>query len=232
MAYIEFKNVFKQYKDIDNAKVLKKINLEIEQGEIVVIKGPSGSGKTTILNILSAIDTPTSGEVVVDGVLLNKLKGKSLMAYRKNQVGFVFQNCNLIKNLTVKENVLVASLICDDAQDVDQLMRKFSLSKKKDEFLDNLSISERKKVSIARAIVKNPKILLCDETFNDLDEKSVKQVLKLLISHAKNKKMTVIITSHNDEVTDFANKVITIKNGVIESIKKNKEPKTVGDLKC
>ncbi len=232
MAYIEFKNVFKQYKETGEIKALKKVSLKIDQGEIVVIKGPSGSGKTTLLNMLGAIDKPTSGEVMVDGVLLNELKGKNLKDYRKNQVGFVFQNCNLIETLTVKENVLVASLICDDAQDVDQLMRKFSLSKKINDFLDNLSRSERKKVSIARAIVKNPKILLCDEIFNELDEKSVKQVLKLIISNVKNKKMTVILTTHNDEFTDFANKVITIKNGVIESIKKNKEPKTAGDLKC
>jgi putative ABC transport system ATP-binding protein len=228
MAYIEFKNVSKEYQDDITVKALKKANFEIEKGDVVAVIGPSGSGKTTLLNILGLIDVPTSGEVLIDGVLLNKLRRKKIIAYRRKNIGFIFQDSYLVKNLTVKENVEVTSQICKDPQDVDQVMRKLALGKKKDEFLNNLSSSEVKKIDVARAIVKNPKILLCDETLDTLDEKSMKQVIKLIESINKKQKTTVFITSHNNDVIKVANKVIIIENGNIKEVMENK--KAAGDI--
>ena len=231
MAYIEFKNVCKEYNTGEvSIKALKKASFEIEKGELVVIIGPSGAGKTTCLNILGGIDTLTSGEVIVDGVKINKLKGRKLVKYRREDVGFVFQFYNLVQNLTARENVELGYEICKNPLDVDQTIKKVGLTKRKDNFPSALSGGEQQRVAIARAVVKNPKLLLCDEPTGALDSKTGKQVLKLLQSISKKEKTTVIIITHNNAITPIANKVITIKNGSVERIKKNKKPKNIGDL--
>lgn len=231
MAYIEFKNVCKEYNTGEvSIKALKKASFEIEKGELVVIIGPSGAGKTTCLNILGGIDTLTSGEVIVDGVKINKLKGRKLVKYRREDVGFVFQFYNLVQNLTARENVELGYEICKNPLDVDQTIRKVGLTKRKDNFPSALSGGEQQRVAIARAVVKNPKLLLCDEPTGALDSKTGKQVLKLLQSISKKEKTTVIIITHNNAITPIANKVITIKNGSVESVKINKKPKNIGDL--
>lgn len=231
MAYIEFKNVCKEYNTGEvSIKALKKASFEIEKGELVVIIGPSGAGKTTCLNILGGIDTLTSGEVIVDGVKINKLKGRKLVKYRREDVGFVFQFYNLVQNLTARENVELGYEICKNPLDVDQTIKKVGLTKRKDNFPSALSGGEQQRVAIARAVVKNPKLLLCDEPTGALDSKTGKQVLKLLQSISKKEKTTVIIITHNNAITPIANKVITIKNGIVESVKINKKPKNIGDL--
>ena len=231
MAYIEFKNVCKEYNTGEvSIKALKKASFEIEKGELVVIIGPSGAGKTTCLNILGGIDTLTSGEVIVDGVKINKLKGRKLVKYRREDVGFVFQFYNLVENLTARENVELGYEICKNPLDVDQTIKKVGLTKRKDNFPSALSGGEQQRVAIARAVVKNPKLLLCDEPTGALDSKTGKQVLKLLQSISKKEKTTVIIITHNNAITPIANKVITIKNGSVESVKINKKPKNIGDL--
>ena len=231
MAYIEFKNVCKEYNTGEvSIKALKKASFEIEKGELVVIIGPSGAGKTTCLNILGGIDTLTSGEVIVDGVKINKLKGRKLVKYRREDVGFVFQFYNLVQNLTARENVELGYEICKNTLDVDQTIKKVGLTKRKDNFPSALSGGEQQRVAIARAVVKNPKLLLCDEPTGALDSKTGKQVLKLLQSIKKKEKTTVIIITHNNAITPIANKVITIKNGSVESVKINKKPKNIGDL--
>ena len=231
MAYIEFKNVCKEYNTGEvSIKALKKASFEIEKGELVVIIGPSGAGKTTCLNILGGIDTLTSGEVIVDGVKINKLKGRKLVKYRREDVGFVFQFYNLVQNLTASENVELGYEICKNPLDVDQTIKKVGLTKRKDNFPSALSGGEQQRVAIARAVVKNPKLLLCDEPTGALDSKTGKQVLKLLQSISKKEKTTVIIITHNNAITPIANKVITIKNGSVESVKINKKPKNIGDL--
>ena len=222
MAYIEFKNVCKEYNTGEvSIKALKKASFEIEKGELVVIIGPSGAGKTTCLNILGGIDTLTSGE---------KLKGRKLVKYRREDVGFVFQFYNLVQNLTARENVELGYEICKNPLDVDQTIKKVGLTKRKDNFPSALSGGEQQRVAIARAVVKNPKLLLCDEPTGALDSKTGKQVLKLLQSISKKEKTTVIIITHNNAITPIANKVITIKNGSVESVKINKKPKNIGDL--
>ena len=231
MAYIEFKNVCKEYNTGEvSIKALKKASFEIEKGELVVIIGPSGAGKTTCLNILGGIDTLTSGEVIVDGVKINKLKGRKLVKYRREDVGFVFQFYNLVQNLTARENVELGYEICKNPLDVDQTIKKVGLTKRQDNFPSALSGGEQQRVAIARAVVKNPKLLLCDEPTGALDSKTGKQVLKLLQSISKKEKTTVIIITHNNAITPIANKVITIKNGSVESVKINKKPKNIGDL--
>ena len=231
MAYIEFKNVTKEY-DMDEVKVkaLKKANFEIEKGELIVITGPSGAGKTTCLNIMGGIDKLTNGSVIVDDVKINELKGKKLIRHRRENVGFVFQSYNLIQNLTVKENVELATQICRNQTDPISIIKKVGLSKKMNNFPSSLSSSEQQRVAIARAIIKRPKLLLCDEIDNVLNDKYGKQVLKLLQTTAKKEGTTIIIITHNNSIYQIANKVITLKNGSVTEVKINKKPKTVGDI--
>lgn len=164
MSYIEFRNVNKNYKMGEVVlQALKNTSFEIEKGELVVIVGPSGAGKTTTLNILGGMDLLTSGKVFVDGKDISNLKGKELIKYRREDIGFVFQFYNLVQNLTAKENVELATQICKDSLNVDDVLDKVGLSDRKDNFPSQLSGGEQQRVSIARAIAKNPKLLLCDE---------------------------------------------------------------------
>lgn len=231
MAYIEFKNVDKIYKMGEvEIKALKDTTFEIEKGELVCILGPSGAGKTTCLNILGGMDTLTNGKVIVDGVRIDKLKEKDLIKYRRNDIGFVFQFYNLVQNLTAKENVELATQLCSDALNVDEILEKVGLTPRKDNFPSQLSGGEQQRVAIARAIAKNPKLLLCDEPTGALDYKTGKSILKLLQDMSRKENMTVIIITHNGAIAPIADKVIHFKNGMAEKIEKNENPKPIEEI--
>ena len=231
MSYIEFKNVNKNYKMGEiTIKALDNTNFQIEKGELVVIVGPSGAGKTTTLNILGGMDTATSGDVLVDGKNIATLKGKNLIKYRREDIGFVFQFYNLVPNLTAKENVELATQICKDSLDVDSVIEKVGLDNRKNNFPSQLSGGEQQRVAIARAIAKNPKLLLCDEPTGALDYKTGKQILKLLENTCRKEKMTVIIITHNNAIAPMADKVIHFKNGTAESIEINENPMPIENI--
>ena len=205
-------------------KALNNTNLQINKGELVVIVGPSGAGKTTALNILGGMDTITSGEVFVDGKNISKLKNKELVKYRREDIGFVFQFYNLVQNLTAIENVELATQICKNSLNPEEVIKKVGLGERKNNFPSQLSGGEQQRVAIARAIAKNPKLLLCDEPTGALDYKTGKQILKLLQDTSRKEKMTVIIITHNGAIAPMADKVIHFKNGTAESIEKNEIP--------
>ena len=231
MSYIEFKNVNKNYKMGEiTIKALNNTNFQIEKGELVVIVGPSGAGKTTTLNILGGMDTATSGDVLVDGKNIATLKGKNLIKYRREDIGFVFQFYNLVPNLTAKENVELATQICKDSLDVDSVIEKVGLENRKNNFPSQLSGGEQQRVAIARAIAKNPKLLLCDEPTGALDYKTGKQILKLLENTCRKEKMTVIIITHNTAIAPMSDKEIHFKNGTAESIEINENPMPIENI--
>ncbi len=231
MAYIKFENIVKEYKMGEiTIKALDNTNFEIEKGELVVIVGPSGAGKTTTLNILGGMDKATSGKVIVDGKEITKLNNKQLIEYRRNDIGFVFQFYNLVQNLTAKENVELATQICKDALDVNEILEKVGLAERKDNFPAQLSGGEQQRVAIARAIAKNPKLLLCDEPTGALDYKTGKSILKLLQEMSRKEKMTVAIITHNGAIAPMADKVIHFKNGTAEKIEINQNPISIDDI--
>ncbi len=231
MAYISFENVCKEYKMGEIIiKALENTNFEIEKGELVVIVGPSGAGKTTTLNILGGMDDATSGRVIVDGKDVTKLKNKDLIRYRREDIGFVFQFYNLVQNLTAKENVELATQICKDSLDPEEVLEKVGLSERKNNFPSQLSGGEQQRVAIARAIAKNPKLLLCDEPTGALDYKTGKQILKLLQDTARKENMTVLIITHNAAIAPMADKVIHFKNGTAERVEINENIKSVDEI--
>ena len=222
MSYIEFQSVVKKYKMGEIEIVaLDKTSFSIEKGELVVIVGASGAGNTTALNILGGMDDATSGRVIVDGKDITKLKGRELIKYRREDIGFVFQFYNLVQNLTAVENVELATQICKHALDPKVVMRKVGLGKRLNNFPSQLSGGEQQRVAIARAIAKNPKLLLCDEPTGALDYNTGKQILKLLQDMSRKENMTVIIITHNQAIAPMADKIIHFKNGVAVDIRKN-----------
>lgn len=225
MSYIEFKNVVKEYKMGEvSIKALDNTNFQIEKGELVVIVGPSGAGKTTALNILGGMDTVTSGEVIIDGKNISKFKNKQLTKYRREDIGFVFQFYNLVQNLTAIENVELATQICKKPLDPKEILIKVGLENRLKNFPSQLSGGEQQRVSIARAIAKNPKLLLCDEPTGALDYKTGKQILQLLQDTCRKENMTVIIITHNAALTPMADRVIHFKNGTASNIELNEKP--------
>ena len=231
MSYIEFKNVCKNYQMGEvTIKALDNANFRIEKGELVVIVGPSGAGKTTALNILGGMDSTTSGQVIVDGKEVNKLKNKGLIQYRREDIGFVFQFYNLVQNLTALENVELATQICKDSLNPKEVLKKVGLENRMDNFPSQLSGGEQQRVAIARAIAKNPKLLLCDEPTGALDYKTGKQILKLLQETAKKENMTVLIITHNGAIAPMAHKVIHFKIGKVEKIEINENPIPVEEI--
>lgn len=209
---------------------MDKTTFSIEKGELVVILGPSGAGKTTALNILGGMDKVTSGEVIVDGKKINKLKEKELIKYRRNAIGFVFQFYNLIQNLTALENVELAVQLCKDHLDPKEILEKVGLKNRQNNFPSQLSGGEQQRVAIARAIAKNPKLLLCDEPTGALDYKTGKQILALLQKTAKDENMTVVIITHNSALAPMADKVIKFKSGTVSDVIINKKPTPVSEL--
>lgn len=231
MPYIEFKKVNKQYKMGEvTIDALNNTSFQIEKGELVVIVGPSGAGKTTTLNILGGMDTATSGVVLVDSKEITSLKNKELTKYRREDIGFVFQFYNLVQNLTAKENVELATQICRDSLNVEEVLQKVGLQDRMNNFPAQLSGGEQQRVAIARAIAKNPKLLLCDEPTGALDYKTGKQILKLLQDTCRKEKMTVVIITHNTAIAPMADKIIYFKNGTAEKVELNDNPIPIDEI--
>ena len=230
MSYIILKNISKIYDGEIKTKALDNVNFEIEKGIITVILGPSGAGKTTLLNILGGMDNVTQGEINVDNKLISNLNKKDLTLYRRNDVGFVFQFYNLMPNLTAKENIELATEVCKNAFNPEDILNDVGLKDKANSFPSKLSGGEQQRVSIARAIAKNPKLLLCDEPTGALDSKTGKSIIKLLKDIAIKHKTNVIIVTHNQALKDIANQVIYIKNGTIEKIENNISPLDIEEL--
>lgn len=232
MAFIEFRHVKKTYgsKDSVEIKALDGAEFTVEQGELAVILGASGAGKTTELNILGGMDSVTSGEVIVDGTYINQCKGKDLVSYRRNDVGFVFQFYNLVPNLTALENVELAVQICKDSLDPAGVLEKVGLKDRMGNFPAQLSGGEQQRVAIARAIAKNPKLLLCDEPTGALDYNTGKQILKLLQTTCRKEHMTVIIITHNSAIAPMADRVIRFRSGKVTDMMINKNPVPVEEI--
>ncbi|MBR2327938.1 MAG: ABC transporter ATP-binding protein [Clostridia bacterium] len=225
MSFISFQDVTKIYKT-GSVKIAAAdgISFEIEKGEFCVICGPSGAGKTTVLNILGGMDRADSGKIMLDGVEISALKKRKLVDYRRYDVGFVFQFYNIIQNLTALENVEIATDLCDEPLSPVEVLKSVGLEERMKNFPAQLSGGEQQRVSIARAIAKNPKILLCDEPTGALDYVTGKNILKLLHDTCKNTGKTVIVITHNNAVTAMADRVIRIKNGKVESVEINTDP--------
>ncbi len=230
-AFVEFKNVKKTYRMGEvEIKAVDGIDFSIEKGEFVVIVGPSGAGKTTVLNIMGGMDTCTSGSVVVDRENIAKFDESMLTGYRREEIGFVFQFYNLVGNLTALENVELASQICKDPLDAVDIMEEVGLGNRLDNFPAQLSGGEQQRVAIARALAKNPKLLLCDEPTGALDYQTGKSILRLLQTTCKERKMTVVVITHNQALTPMADRVIKIKNGKVSEVVLNENPVSVDTI--
>ncbi|MDF2541186.1 MAG: transporter ATP-binding protein [Herbinix sp.] len=229
--FIRMENVKKTYQ-MGEVKInaLDGIDFTIEQGEFVVIVGPSGAGKTTVLNILGGMDTASSGSVFVNNTDIVNYKERQLTTYRRNEIGFVFQFYNLVQNLTAKENVELASQICKEPLDSEAVLQEVGLGDRMNNFPAQLSGGEQQRVSIARALAKNPKLLLCDEPTGALDYQTGKAILKLLFDTCRERKMTVIVITHNSALTPMADRIIKIKNGKVSKVNLNEEPVSVDTI--
>ena len=206
------------------------IDFEIKKGEFAVVVGPSGAGKTTVLNILGGMDTASDGQVLVDGQDIATYSTKQLTAYRRDDIGFVFQFYNLIPNLTALENVELALQICKNPMDAKEVLEEVGLGDRLDNFPAQLSGGEQQRVSIARALAKNPKLLLCDEPTGALDYNTGKSILKLLQDTCRQKGMTVVVITHNMAIAPMADQVIRFKNGQVRNITRNSEPTPVEQI--
>lgn len=226
--YIDFKDVKKIYKMGEmEINALNGVDFTIDKGEFVIIAGASGAGKSTILNILGGMDTTSEGEIVVDGKRIDKLSNKELITYRRHDIGFVFQFYNLVQNLTAIENVELATQICKNPLDIPEVMESVGLTSRKDNFPSQLSGGEQQRVAIARALAKNPKLLLCDEPTGALDYNTGKAILKLLQDTCREMGMTVIVITHNLAIAPMGDKIIKVRNGIVESQEINENPTPV-----
>ena len=231
MAYIEMKHSYKRYQVGESEIVANNdINFAIEKGELVIILGSSGAGKSTVLNILGGMDTNDEGQVIIDGKDISGYSAKELTTYRRNDVGFVFQFYNLVPNLTAKENVELASEIVADARDATETLANVGLEKRINNFPAQLSGGEQQRVSIARAVAKNPKLLLCDEPTGALDYQTGKQVLKILQNMSRKEGATVIIVTHNSALAPIADRVIHMHDARVSSIELNSHPQDIDTL--
>lgn len=231
MSFVQFTDVCKYYTMGDNViKAANGVNFTIEKGEFCVIVGPSGAGKTTVLNMLGGMDGVTSGEILVDGVKVSDFNEKKLTEYRRYDVGFVFQFYNLIQNLTAIENVEIASEICKNPLDAAQTLVEVGLSDRMKNFPAQLSGGEQQRVSIARALAKRPKLLLCDEPTGALDYETGKSILKLLQDTCRRDGMTVVIITHNAALSGMADRIIRVKSGTIHSIRMNEHITPVEEI--
>ena len=223
--YIEVNKVEKIYTMGEvKIKALNGMSFSIDKGEFVVIVGSSGAGKSTILNILGGMDSPTSGQIIVDGNKISEYNEKQLTSYRRYDIGFVFQFYNLVQNLTALENIELATQICKEPLDSMAVLKEVGLEDRKDNFPAQLSGGEQQRVAIARALAKNPKLLLCDEPTGALDYNTGKSILKLLQDTCRNMDMTVVVVTHNSAIVPMADKVIRIKNGKVDDIFVNDAP--------
>mgnify|MGYP000125596852 FL=1 len=231
MAYIELKDIYKIYQMGEvEIKALNGVSFSIDKGELVCILGASGAGKTTCLNLLGGMDTATSGSLKVDNKEITTLNSKQLIEYRRLDIGFVFQFYNLVQNLTALENVELAVQLCKDHLDPKTMLEKVGLGDRLNNFPSQLSGGEQQRVSIARAIAKKPKLLLCDEPTGALDYKTGKQILKLLEETCRKENMTVIIITHNTLIAPMADKIIKFRNGQVEEVVINDNPTPVEEI--
>ena len=231
MSYLSLKKVSKTYQSGEiKVKALKDITFDLNEDEFVVILGASGAGKTTLLNLLGGMDTATSGEIEIDGKIIDQLSKKGLTTYRRHDVGFIFQFYNLMPNLTALENVELAVEICKDALKPKKVLESVGLKDRLHNFPAQLSGGEQQRVSIARAVAKNPRVLLCDEPTGALDYQTGKKILKVLYDVSKKEKKLVIVVTHNQALKDMADKVIHIKNGTVEKIEINEHPLPIEEI--
>ena len=231
MSYITFENVTKEYRTGgESVLAANEVSFEMEKGELCVVLGPSGADKTTILNLLGGMDKATSGRITVGGKEITSLNGKQLTQYRRLDVGFVFQFYNLMPNLTALENVELARQVCPNALNPVEVLGQVGLSERMNNFPAQLSGGEQQRVSIARALCKNPALLLCDEPTGALDSKTGLQVLSLLKDVSEKYQTTVAIITHNAAIAPLAKRVIRVRNGRIESVEMNEHPASVEEI--
>ncbi len=231
MALIEFENIKKEYR-IGDVKItaVDNCSFSIEKGELVVILGPSGAGKTTVLNLLGGMDSPSGGNITVDGNPIHKYSKKELVNYRRKDIGFVFQFYNLMANLSALENVELACQICPDSLEPKTILEQVGLSERMANFPSQLSGGEQQRVAIARAIAKNPKLLLCDEPTGALDSVTGQRIIELLQRNCKSMGMTTVLITHNAVIADIADKIIKIKNGTVKEVIINENPKKAEEI--
>lgn len=231
MSFLTLDKVGKVYESqAGSYRALDEVSFALDNGEFVVVLGPSGAGKTTLLNLLGGMDGASEGEIVLDGKNVSALDKKQLTQYRRDDIGFVFQFYNLMPNLTALENVELATEICPDALEPKRVLESVGLGERLHNFPAQLSGGEQQRVSIARAIAKNPKLLLCDEPTGALDYTTGKNILRLLHDVCKQNNKLVIVVTHNQALKDMADKVITIKNGRIERVYQNEQPKPIEEI--
>lgn len=229
--YIEVKDATKTYQMGETTIVANDaLNFSVQQGELAVILGPSGAGKSTILNILGGMDSPTSGQILIDGVDIATFSERQLTAYRRTDVGFVFQFYNLVPNLTAKENVELASAVAPDALDPTEVLQEVGLAARMDNFPAQLSGGEQQRVAIARALAKNPKLVLADEPTGALDYETGKQVLKLLQDVSRKRGQTVLIITHNAAIAPMADRVIRINDAKVRGMTENAHPQSIDEI--
>lgn len=229
--FVEFDNVYKRYKMGEvTINAANGVSFSIDEGEFAVVVGLSGAGKTTVLNILGGIDSCDEGRIMVGGRDISHLTGKELASYRRYDIGFVFQFYNLIPNLTAKENVELATQICHDSMDANLALESVGLSERKNNFPSQLSGGEQQRVSIARALAKKPKLLLCDEPTGALDYNTGKTILKLLQTKCREDGMTVVLITHNSAITPMANRVISMRSGKVISNTVNPNPVSIDEI--
>ncbi len=229
--FVKLKDITKVYHMGEvEIRAADNINFSIKKGEFVVIVGPSGAGKTTVLNILGGMDTATGGTLTVDGKDITAYDSRQLTGYRRDDIGFVFQFYNLIPNLTALENVELALQICKDPLDAKKVLEDVGLGDRLDIFPAQLSGGEQQRVSIARALAKNPKLLLCDEPTGALDYNTGKAILKLLQNMCRERGMTVIVITHNQALAPMADRLIHIKNGQVSHMETNENPMSIDEI--
>ena len=230
-AFVSFRDVSKIYRSGEvEIRAVDDISFEIRKGEFVVIVGPSGAGKTTVLNMLGGMDACSEGTILVDGSEVSRYNARQLTEYRRRDIGFVFQFYNLVQNLTALENVELAAQICPDPLDAREVLRDVGLSDRMNNFPAQLSGGEQQRVSIARALAKNPKLLLCDEPTGALDDQTGRTILQLLQDTCRQKGVTVIVITHNSALTPMADRVIRIRSGTVAEMRQNPHPTPVAEI--
>ena len=230
-AFVSFRDVSKIYRSGEvEIRAVDDISFEIRKGEFVVIVGPSGAGKTTVLNMLGGMDACSEGTILVDGSEVSRYNARQLTEYRRRDIGFVFQFYNLVQNLTALENVELAAQICPDPLDAQEVLRDVGLADRMNNFPAQLSGGEQQRVSIARALAKNPKLLLCDEPTGALDDQTGRTILQLLQDTCRQKGVTVIVITHNSALTPMADRVIRIRSGTVAEMKRNPHPTPVAEI--